>query len=69
MAQNQFINITTSPTLAKVPDRSDHRGAVTLAAASSGDLTLSWDSTKFTTPTQLRGAIDQALKQVQAMGM
>jgi hypothetical protein len=66
MAQDQFINVTIDAGAAKKLDNSNHRHAVSSAAAAAGDLTLSWDSTKFTTVNLLRSALDTVVK--QAMG-
>lgn len=62
MAQNQFINVTIDAGASKVPDLQNHRHVVSNGAASSGDLTLSWDSTKFTTVNLLKSAIAQVLQ-------
>jgi hypothetical protein len=61
MAQNQFINVTIDANAVNKPDNSNHRHAVAPAAAGGGDLTLSWDSAKFTTMNTLRSAINQVL--------
>jgi hypothetical protein len=66
MAQNQFINVTIDANAVNKTDISNHRHAVGNGAAAAGDLTLSWDSSKFTTTNLLRSALDQVMK--QAMG-
>lgn len=66
MAQNQFINITMDLGAPNKKDIADHRHAVSNGAAAAGDLTISWDSAKFTNMNLLRSALDTALK--QAMG-
>jgi hypothetical protein len=62
MAQNQFINVTISPAATKQPDITDHRHGVTQGAAAANDLTLSFDSAKFTTFTLLESGIAAALR-------
>lgn len=64
MAQNQFINATIDAGAAKKLDVANHLHAVTNGASASGDLTVSWDSTKFTTVTLMRGALNQILRQL-----
>lgn len=66
MAQNQFINVTVDAGGSKIADLQNHRHVVSNGPASSGDLTLSWDSTKFTTVNLLKSAIAQVLQ--SAMG-
>lgn len=66
MAQNQFINITMDLGAPNKKDIADHRHAVSSGAAATGDLTLSWDSAKFTNINLLRSALDAVMK--QAMG-
>ena len=64
MAQDKFINVGIDQGAAKKTDLNDHRHAVTNGASSSGDLTVSWDSAKFTTVTLMRGALLQILRQL-----
>jgi hypothetical protein len=64
MAQNQFINITADGNVANRKDSSDCRHGVSNGAAAAGDLTLSWDSAKFTTRSQIHGAWTTILKQL-----
>jgi hypothetical protein len=64
VAQDKFINVGVDLGAAKKTDLNDHRHAVTNAAAAAGDLTLSWDSAKFTTVTLVRGALQQILRQL-----
>jgi len=61
MAQNQFINVTVDAGAAKKADNADHRHVVAPGAAASGDLTLSFDSAKFTTLNLLKSAVAQVL--------
>lgn len=62
MAQNQFINITFGANAANIPgDRNQgHQGSQ--SAASANDLTISWDSAKFTTFGLLQAGVMAALK-------
>jgi hypothetical protein len=62
MAQNQFINVTIDANAVNKGDNSNHRHAVGNGAAASGDLTLSFDSAKFTTVNTLRSAVAQVLQ-------
>lgn len=62
MAQNQFINVTISPAATKQVDSSDHRHSVAQGSAAASDLTLAYDSTKFTTQTLLMSGVNAALK-------
>lgn len=66
MAQNQFINVTIDANAVNKPDNSNHRHGVLNGASASGDLTLSWDSTKFTTINLLRSALNDVM--TRAMG-
>lgn len=66
MAQNQFINVKIDANAVNKPDNSNHVHGVSNGAAASADLTLSWDSAKFTTTNLLRSALDAVMK--QAMG-
>jgi hypothetical protein len=65
MAQDRFVNLTLDPSAPKKPDNVDHRhGVVSGSAAASGDVTLSFDSTKVTSKTILdsvvRGLVESA---------
>jgi hypothetical protein len=62
MAQNNWINITLSPAASKQPDRSDHVNAPARGASASGDLTISFDSSKVTSVTLLKSAVFTALE-------
>jgi beta-glucosidase-like glycosyl hydrolase len=64
VAQNQFINVGIDQGAAKKSDLSNHQHAITNGAAAAGDLTVSWDSAKFTTVTLMRGALTQILRQL-----
>ena len=66
MAQNQFINVTADANAAKKIDIADHRHVATNAASTAGDMTLSWDSAKFTSINALRGAMNAIIQ--KAMG-
>lgn len=62
MAQNQFINITLGANATNVAPGQDqgHKGTQTTAAAN--DLTISFDSAKFTTFGLLQAGVAAALK-------
>lgn len=59
MAQDQFINVTASAV--KGPDGFFSHTTVH-GSASSADLTISWDRSKFTTKQQLIDAFTQATR-------
>lgn len=61
MAQNNWINITLSPAATKQPDLADHQNGSARGASASGDLTISFDSTKITSVTLLKSAVATAL--------
>lgn len=64
MAQNRWINITLDSNLAsKGPDRQNDKHGQALGASASGDLTLSFDTAKFTSMSVLRSAVKAALEQ------
>lgn len=65
MAQNNWINITLSPAAASQPDRESHSNGSSRGASASGDLTISFDSSKITNVTLLKSAVSTAL----ALGM
>jgi hypothetical protein len=64
LAQDKFINVGIDQGALKKTDLRDHRHAITNGAAAAGDLTVSWDSAKFTTQTQMQGALLQLLRQL-----
>lgn len=61
MAQNRWINVTVDPAMSKRTDMADHRHTVARAGSASGDLTISFDTAKVTSLTQLRSAILAAI--------
>ncbi len=63
MPQNRWINITLDPNVASKPDRSRDNHAKALGAAAASDLTLSYDTAKFTSLSLLRSAINAAIDQ------
>lgn len=62
MAQDQFINVMIGGNAAKVAVGQDqgHKGSP--GASSSGDLTISFDSAKFTTLGLLQAGVTAAMK-------
>jgi hypothetical protein len=66
VAQNQFINVTADLGASKKPDQSDHRHLIGPGAAASGDLTVSWDSAKFTNRTMVKSALLAILQQLSS---
>lgn len=67
MAQNRFINITLDANTASKKDRHDDKHGQALGASASGDLTLSFDTAKFTSHSVLRSAVNAALQQAANM--
>lgn len=61
MPQDRFINITLDPNVAVKKDRKDDTHGGTFAAAGASDLTLSYDTAKFTSLSVLRSAVKAAL--------
>lgn len=69
MAQNRWINITLDSNVASKKDRQDDKHGKALGAAAAGDLTVSFDTAKFTSLSVLRSAVNAALEQAAtAMG-
>lgn len=63
MAQDRFINITLD---ANAPSRVDHssdKHGQALGAAAGGDLTISYDSTKFPSLSLFRSVVHAAIQQ------
>ncbi len=63
MAQDRFINITLDATASSKVDRSNDQHGKALGSASAGDLTVSFDSAKFTSLSLLRSAVNAAVQQ------
>jgi hypothetical protein len=65
MAQNRWINITLDPNAASRTgaDHLNDAHGQALGASASGDMTLSYDTAKFTSLSLLRGAVNAALQQ------
>ncbi len=61
MAQNQWFNATVDPNAAGRPDRQNQYSKIVQGTAAANDLTLSFDSAKFTSVTMIRGALDDIL--------
>lgn len=69
MAQNRWINITLDSNAAVKTDRANDRHAKALGASASGDLTISFDTSKFTSLSLFRSAVAAAIEQAAgAMG-
>lgn len=62
MAQNQFINVTVGANASNVPAGGDQGHKGSQGASASSDLTISWDSAKFTTLDLLQKGVMSALK-------
>ena len=62
MAQDRFINITLDPNVAVKLDRSNDRHNQALGGAAAGDLTISYDTSKFTTLSVFRSAVAAAVQ-------
>jgi hypothetical protein len=63
MAQDRFINITLDANAASKPDRSNDSHRQALGASASGDLTISFDTSKFTSLSLFRSAVNAAVQQ------
>lgn len=63
MAQDRFINITLDPNASTRVDRSGDKHTKGLGASASGDLTISFDTSKFTSLSLLRSAVAAAIEQ------
>jgi hypothetical protein len=63
MAQNRFINITLDANASSRIDHSNDSHGKALGAAAAADLTLSFDTAKFTSHSLLRSAVMAALEQ------
>ena len=61
MAQDRFINITLDPNVALKKDRKDDNHGGTFGTAGASDLTLSYDTAKFTSFSVLRSAVKAAM--------
>jgi hypothetical protein len=62
MAQDRFINITLDANAATRIDRSGDNHTKALGAAAAGDITVSYDSTKFTSLSLLRSTLMAAVQ-------
>ena len=63
MAQDRWINVTLDPNLASKPDRSKDNHGKTIGTAAASDLTISYDTAKFTSLTVFKSAINAAIEQ------
>ena len=69
MAQNTFINVTVDPAASKKPDRVDHVHTVVTGTAATGDLTVSFDSTKVTSLSILDSLMASARVRAAGLGL
>lgn len=63
MAQDRFINITLDPNASTRVDHQNDKHGKALGASASGDLTISFDTSKFTSLSLLRSAVAAAIEQ------
>lgn len=63
MAQDRWINITIDPNVASKPDRVKDNHTPALGAAAAADLTISYDTAKFTSLSVFKSAIKAAIVQ------
>jgi hypothetical protein len=61
MAQNRWVNITIDPNVAVKSDRQNDNHGAGLGTAAASDMTLSYDTAKFTSLNVLRSACNAAL--------
>ncbi len=66
MAQDRFVNITLDPNVAVKLDRSNDRHGQALGGAAAGDLTISYDTSKFTSLSIFRSAVAAAIQTASA---
>jgi hypothetical protein len=62
MAQDQFINVTVGANATKVPAGQDQGHKGSQGASASSDLTISFDSAKFSTLGLLQAGVAAAMK-------
>jgi len=62
MAQDRWINITLEANPAKKNDRTEYNHGRAMGGSAAGDMTVSFDSAKFTSVALLQSACDAALK-------
>ena len=67
MAQDRFINITLDATASSRVDRSNDKHGKTVAAAAASDMTISYDTAKFTSLSLFRSAVMAAIEQAAGM--
>ena len=63
MAQDRFINITLDANAPSRIDRSNDKHSQALGVSAAGDLTISFDSTKFASLSLFRSAVNAAIQQ------
>lgn len=63
MAQDRFINITLDANAPSRVDHSNDKHGQALGGSASGDLTISFDSAKFTSLSLFRSAVAAAVQQ------
>lgn len=63
MPQDRWINITLDANAANKPDRAKDVHGKAMGAAAAGDLTISYDTAKFTSLSMFRSAINAAIEQ------
>jgi hypothetical protein len=63
MAQDRFINITLDSGSSSRVDRQSDKHGKALGASASGDLTISFDTSKFTSVSLFRSAVAAAIEQ------
>jgi hypothetical protein len=63
MAQDRFINITLDPNAAARVDHQGDKQGQALGAAAAADLTISFDTSKFTSLSLFRSAVMAAVAQ------
>lgn len=63
MAQDRWINITLDANAASRVDHQGDKHGQALGSAAASDLTISFDSSKFTSHSLLRSAVMAALQQ------
>lgn len=67
MAQDRFINITLDPNVAAKKDRANDSHGKALGSAAAADMTISYDTAKFTSLSVFRSAVKAAIDQAAGM--
>lgn len=62
MAIDTWLTVTQNPNASKIGDNEDHKNKTGQSTANAGDMTLAYDSAKFTSLSLLKSAVNSVLK-------